>query len=180
MRVSPAAVLAFMQDVGRKVESRTLSSFKVIHDERGGCMSPIFCIVLVTCAGALGGAINAFLSDNGFTFPQIRHGVWCPGALANVIIGAVSALASWALYGSGATIDLGTMSSRAEISLQLSAVVGALLVGVSGSRWLTNEVDKKILTKSVTIAGRKDLTPAQCEELSQAPPQQILDAVATV
>jgi hypothetical protein len=142
-------------------------------------MNPIFCIVLVLSAGALGGAANAFLSGNGFTFPQLKHGVWCPGALSNVIIGAISAICSWALYGSGATIDLGKLSARAEISLQLSAVVGALLVGVSGARWLTNEVDKKLLTKSVAVAGRKNLTPEQCDGIVQAPPQEILDAVAS-
>jgi hypothetical protein len=86
-------------------------------------------------------------------------------------------LCSWALYGSGATIDLAKLSSRAEISLQLSAVVGALLVGVSGARWMTNEVDKKLLTKSVSCAGRKNLTPEQCEDFVEAPPQEILDAV---
>jgi hypothetical protein len=103
--------------------------------------------------------------------------VWCPGALTNVFIGAVAAICSWALYGSGASIDLGDMSARNRISLELSAVVGALLVGMSGSRWLTNEVDKKLLKESVKVAGKKRLSPEQCDEVVDGNAQDVLAAV---
>jgi hypothetical protein len=146
--------------------------------EFGGNMNPLFCILLVFSAGALGGMANALLSGNGFPLPRLEKGVWCPGALSNIAVGAISALSSWALYGSGAGIDLARLSERSTISLQLSAVVGALLVGASGARWLTNEVDKKLLKESVKLAGRKNLTPEQCEELIQGQPRQILEAVA--
>lgn len=140
-------------------------------------MDPLFCIVLVTSAGAVGGIVNSLISGNGFAFPRWQSGVWCPGIFANVFIGAVAALASWALYGSGASIDLGDMNARNRISLELSAVVGALLVGMSGSRWLTNEVDKKLLKESVKVAGRKQLSPEQCDEVVGGTAQDVLAAV---
>jgi hypothetical protein len=140
-------------------------------------MDPLFCIVLVTAAGAVGGVVNALISGNGFALPRWRDGVWCPGALANVFIGAVAALCSWALYGSGASINLADMSARNRISLELSAVVGALLVGMSGARWLTNEVDKKLLKESVKVAGRKRLTPEECEEAVSGNAIDVLAAV---
>ncbi|MEO8382952.1 MAG: hypothetical protein ABI779_25065 [Acidobacteriota bacterium] len=141
-------------------------------------MDPLFCILLVFSAGALGGIANALLSGNGFPLPRLQNGVWCPGALSTVAVGAISALSSWALYGSGAGIDLARLGERGTISLQLSTVVGALLVGASGARWLTNEVDKKLLKEGVRLAARKNLTPEQCEAIMQAPPREILEAIA--
>ena len=41
------------------------------------------------------------------------RGVWCPGFISNLLIGAFSAFASWAFYGSGAGVDI-SASSRAN------------------------------------------------------------------
>ena len=86
-------------------------------------------------------------------------------------------MSSWALYGSGAAIDLAQGDMNTQLSLRLSALVGAFLVGVGGARWLTNETDKKLLTESVKVAGTKKLTQEQCEDLVQRPPRKILAAV---
>jgi hypothetical protein len=64
-------------------------------------MNPWVCALLITVAGALGGTINAFLTDNGFLLPHLKRGIWCPGTLSNIFVGAFAAFASWALYGSG-------------------------------------------------------------------------------
>jgi hypothetical protein len=141
-------------------------------------MNPIFCIVLITSAGMVGGITNAFLSGNGFALPRWQSGVWCPGALSNVFIGAVSALCSWALYGAGASIDLARLSERQTIGMQLSAVVGALLVGMSGARWLTNEVDKRLLKETVKVAGEKQLSAETCRKFAAGTPQEMLAAAA--
>jgi len=85
-----------------------------------GDMNPWVCVLLITCAGSVGGLLNAYMSDNGFVLPRWIRGVWCPGALWNVFVGGVSAVTSWALYGSGATIDLAA-TQRDQISLRLSA-----------------------------------------------------------
>ena len=130
-------------------------------------MNPIFCILLVASAGMIGGIANALMTGNGgLSLPKWKDGVWYPGPLVNVFIGAVSALCSWALYGAGATIDLARLNDRQEISLQLSAVVGALLVGVSGARWLTNEIDKRLLRETVKLAGEKHLSADVCRDLA--------------
>jgi hypothetical protein len=139
-------------------------------------MNPLFCILLITSAGMVGGITNAFLSGNGFALPAWRSGVWCPGALSNVFIGAVSALSSWALYGAGASIDLARLSDRQQIGMQLSAVVGALLVGMSGARWLTNEADKRLLKETVKVAGAKRLSVDECRNISDGTPREMLEA----
>jgi len=140
-------------------------------------MNPWTCAALIAIAGALGGVVNAFLTDNGFVLPRYRRGIWCPGALANVLVGLFAALSSWAFYGSGAAIDLGQVTERAEISLRLSALAGAFLVGVVGAKWITNEADKGLLKESVKVAGSKQLTSRDCEELVKGSATQVLDHV---
>ena len=139
-------------------------------------MNAWYCVSLISLAGAVGGVINALLSDNGFIFPKYRRGVWCPGVLANVLIGAVAALISWALYGSGAGVELGE-TTRAEISLKLPALAGALLVGVAGAKWLTSEADKGLLKESVKVAGQKPLTDQECEKIVQGSALDVLQRV---
>jgi hypothetical protein len=140
-------------------------------------MNPWICASLISLAGALGGVVNALMTDNGFVKPMYKHGVLCPGFAANVGLGAAAALLSWALYGSGAGIDLASMSERTVISFRLSALAGAFVVGMAGAKWLTNEVDKKLLIEGVKEAGTKQLTKEDCDKLVEGSPRNILDRV---
>jgi len=144
-------------------------------------MDPWICAALIGTAGALGGVVNALISHNGFVMPTMRRHVWCAGFIANVLIGAFSALASWAFYGSGAGVELAKVAAigepRTEISLTFSALAGALMVGVAGAKWMTNEVDKRLLKESVKIAGSKKLNPEQCEAIVAGPALDVLERV---
>lgn len=71
-----------------------------------------------------------------------------PAQFSNVLIGAFAAFASWSFYGPGASVDLAHETERAVLSLKFSALAGALLVGVGGARWITNEVDKRLLKRA--------------------------------
>ena len=140
-------------------------------------MNPWTCALFITLAGGIGGVINAFLTDNGFPLPRREGGIWCPGAISNVLIGAFAAFASWSFYGSGASVDLAHETERAVLSLKFSALAGALLVGVGGARWITNEVDKRLLKESVKVAAQKTLSPQDCEQFVNAPARQVLKSV---
>src|SRR5579864_5566695 len=140
-------------------------------------MTPWICALLISTAGAVGGVVNALLSDNGFIFPRREGNVLCPGVISNVFVGAVSAFISWALYGSGAGLELAASSGapRTIITLRVSALAGALLVGVAGSKWITNEADKQLLRQSVKVAAQKTtISPEECEKLLDAPARQVL------
>ena len=93
-------------------------------------MNPWACALLVAIAGACGGVVNALLSDNGFALPRRESGVWCPGAISNILVGAFAAFSSRSFYGSGAAIDLGLFgeNARTAISLRFSALAAAFLV----------------------------------------------------
>jgi hypothetical protein len=141
-------------------------------------MNPWVCVLLIASAGSVGGLLNTYMSDNGFALPRRIGGVWCPGALWNVFVGGISALTSWALYGSGAGIDLA--SPREQISLRLGALAGALIVGMAGSKWLTNEVDKNLLRQGVMHAAKKHFSPQKYQELEQCDsPKQVLETVVS-
>jgi hypothetical protein len=145
-------------------------------------MNPWVCALIVFMAGGVGGMVNALLSDNGFVLPRRIKGIVCPGFLSNVLVGALAAFASWSLYGSGAGVDLARHASagdeRAQISLTFGALAGAFFVGVAGARWITNEVDKRLLKETAKIAADKQLPRAQCEEIVEASPRRALEAAA--
>jgi len=140
-------------------------------------MNPWICASLIAFAGAVGGIVNALLSDNGFMLPRKEGRVWCPGVVSNILVGAFAAFASWAFYGSGASIELAQVTQRTEISLRFSALAGAFLVGVAGARWITNEVDKSLLKESVKVTAHKALPSHETESLVQGTPRQVLQTL---
>jgi hypothetical protein len=118
---------------------------------------------IILLSGAVGGIINAIISDNGFVKPREETidnvCIIRPGIAGNILLGAVAAFISWGLYGSysgvlifGATAGIGAE----ELDLSLSAIAAAILIGIGGARWLTNEVDKSLLkTAAVTAAASR-------------------------
>ena len=121
-------------------------------------------IALIVLMGAIGGVVNALLSDNGFFLPKSLtvdgQKIVRPGFIGNVLIGAVSAFVSWALYGPLASIVISavpngaTQNSEVQAGVTLSSLGGAVLIGIAGSRWLTNEIDKSILKSATVVAAR--------------------------
>jgi hypothetical protein len=147
-------------------------------ETRRGTMNPWTCAALIALAGAAGGIVNAFVSDNGFILPRNMHGIWCPGFISNILVGAFSAFSSWAFYGSGSGIELANIGdARTEISLRFSALAGAFLVGVAGAKWITNEVDKQLLKESVKVVSRAKMSTEECERLVQGSPREVLERV---
>src|SRR4051812_25982149 len=88
-------------------------------------MNPWLCALLITVAGAIGGVVNALLTDNGFILPRRERRIWCPGFITNVLVGAFSAFSSWAFYGSGAAVELAQINQQMQVSLRFSALAGA-------------------------------------------------------
>ena len=126
----------------------------------------------------MGGVVNALLSDNGFALPRKEPQVWCPGAISNILIGAFAAFSSWAFYGSGASVELADKDLRTVISLRFSALAGAFLVGVAGAKWITSEVDKRLLKESVKVAVNSNKLPKEkSEHITEGSPRQVLHDV---
>jgi hypothetical protein len=129
---------------------------------------------MIILAGMMGGIINALLSDSGgFTFPTKEKvdgkTIWKPGAIGNMIFGGVAAFISWGLYGPFSQLVLiPSATSDDGPYLALETVVGALLVGVGGSRVITSEVEKKILTLTAATAAAAPADPEAAADIATA------------
>jgi hypothetical protein len=144
------------------------------------------CAGLIAASGAFGGFSNSLINKDGFVPPTRAAGVWYPGSTGNIVVGAFAAFASWALYGSGAAIDVaksqlraaGGDVNRAALSLTLSAIAGAFVVGVAGAKWISGEVDKQFLKESVRVAATSEALPApEALKIAEGSPRQVLERV---
>ncbi len=142
-------------------------------------------MALIFAFGALGGVVNALLTDNGFILPrteqQDNSKIIRPGFLVNIFIGGIAALVSWGLYGPFAEVFIigGTNDPTVGTTgLSLSSAVGGLLVGVGGARWLTNEVDKKLLRAAASTAASGQPSDQKAIRISAAPPAEALRIAA--
>jgi hypothetical protein len=134
-------------------------------------------MLIIFLAGGFGGLTNAFLVGEGLLFPYWRKGIWCPGFVGNSFIGSMAALVSWGLYGSGSGVELAkeaANSQRVEVSLTIGAIAGAVLVGIGGAKWLSNEVDKKVLKEVAVEAGEKEIPYEDCEKIRELSPKEAL------
>lgn len=134
---------------------------------------------IVLLGGAVGGIINAIISDNGFVVPREETVdnvcIVRPGIAGNVLVGAVAAFISWGLYGSysGALIFGGSGGmGLSDLNLTLSSVAGAILIGIGGARWLTNEVDKSLLKTAAVTAAVSQPSSAGSQRMVMATPSQ--------
>ncbi|WP_435008049.1 hypothetical protein P12x_005317 [Tundrisphaera lichenicola] len=144
-------------------------------------------LLLVAAAGALGGMVNALTTDNGFLLPRKEAAsggtmIWRPGYLGNTLIGAIAAIISWGLYGplsalfiAGTKEAMEKNAQSASIGLSLASLVGAVLVGVGGARWLSNEVDKNLLRAAAAQAASKQPSSELAQQISLASPAQALN-----
>lgn len=131
-------------------------------------MSIWISLVVILVSGAVGGVVNAIITDNGFIKPREevvdKVCIIRPGVAGNVLLGSIAAFISWGLYGSysGAIIFGALATQSADVSLSLSTISGAILIGIGGARWLTNETDKRLLkAAAVTAASRSSVEDSQ-------------------
>jgi cytochrome c biogenesis protein CcdA len=136
-------------------------------------------IIIVFGAGLIGGTINALISDNGFVFPKREAGILRPGWLGNALIGGVAAAVSWSLYGPLAATSIVAATGEGTATkgdLTLAAIGGAILVGMAGARWLSNEVDKLLLRAAGIEAAKKQPNKDLVTTLSTGSPAAAFQA----
>ena len=145
-------------------------------------MSLATLLVIIFIAGGIGGLANALLSENGFLkWKSDKVGdqkIWRPGILGNVLISGIAACISWGLYGPFAAYYIfGGLNSAGEmkaVGITLSSLVGAVLVGIAGAKWLTNEIDKTLLRKTATNAAASHADINKAAKIAGATPFQAL------
>jgi hypothetical protein len=135
-------------------------------------------LLAVGGAGAIGGVMNALLTDNGFPLPKEEAGIIRPGVLGNILLGAFAAVITWGLTGSlKDAVMLGTASkSTVDVSLTLTALVGAALAGAGGARVITGEVDKRFLRNAATDAAMMGSDPIIAKKMMTNTPAKAAEA----
>jgi hypothetical protein len=139
-------------------------------------------LVIIFFAGAVGGIVNALLSDNGFILPKPEQvgatQIIRPGFLGNALISGIAACISWGLYGPFAAVYIAGGTPPAESAtpagLTLSSLVGAVLVGIAGAKWLTNEVDKSLLKAAASSAAAGQANSDKAQAIALASPAEAL------
>lgn len=135
--------------------------------------------LIFVVAGLIGGLVNAATSDDGFVlYRAIKSDdgkiTWHPGLIGGLLISAVAALLSWTLYGA----DAGKMIFGEPLSMPtLSAVGGALLTGIGGSRWLTAEVDKILSKRTAILVAGSQNTQSLVQTIANQSPAQAMQSV---
>jgi hypothetical protein len=110
--------------------------------------------IIIAISGAFGATVNSALihfklvqaaNQISVSNQSIKLTCWI-----NVIAGVAAALLSWGLYGPVTKLSiLGTMDQNL---LTISSIAGAIMVGYSGSSWLTTHADKQEWQKNTQMA----------------------------
>lgn len=99
-----------------------------------------------------------------------------PGLLGSVLLGGIAALLSWCLYGpaSGWQLLGSAPADPSGWSLTLAGAAGAILVGIGGARWISSEVDKRVLRIGGANAAEATKDQALASLFATAPPSTVL------
>lgn len=130
--------------------------------------------LLMLLAGAVGGLVNSLLVDNTLGVAKKGWSGWVLTLVTNTLLGAVAAWLSWALYGPFAGVSIVPPAKHLAVGLPLSALASAVVVGIGGARWLSNEVDKRILTRAASAARANEADPQKALGIATAPPLEAL------
>jgi hypothetical protein len=127
-------------------------------------------IAVIALIGAVGGFMNGFIGDAGFHRPKMEHGVWHPGFIRTMLIGAVAAIGSWASLKTLVLIGAGVQ----PLAFSTGAMANALLVGFGGARWFKSETEKDIFRKTAAIAAKKNANVDAATTIATATPLEAL------
>ena len=123
-------------------------------------------IAIIAGIGAIGGFTNVFVGDAGFHLPKTIDGVWQPGFLGVVFIGAVAAVTSWA-----------SLRTAQSPSFGYGDIANAIIVGFGGAKWLKSESEKALLRKTASIAAGKTANQDVALRIASATPLEALQMV---
>ena len=128
----------------------------------------------VAVCGGLGGFVNVFIGDSGLHLPKFEDEIWRPGYIGVVFIGVVAALGAWLATQSGSLTD--SLHNAPPVTLRLSELSTAIVVGFGGARWFKSEGETTIFRKTAAIAAAKSADKTAAAEIASLTPFQALAA----
>jgi hypothetical protein len=131
-------------------------------------------VMAVAMCGALGGFVNVFIGDSGLHLPVIEEGVFRPGYIGVVIVGIVAAVGAWLATQTSALT--GNLALSPPVTLRLSELSTAILVGFGGARWFKSEAETTIFRKTAAVAASKSADSNAAATIAAGTPIQALTA----
>lgn len=136
-------------------------------------MSIILLILLVAFVGSIGGIANCAIAGE-FVLPHYDQatGIWRPGWVGNVVVGAIAAICVWGLNGPLASHDLFSTGQQ-DIHFTIAQLVSSIVVGLGGGNILTQLAQKqaeRIAKENLAAALQTVTTPAPPAVAPPAPP----------
>jgi hypothetical protein len=135
----------------------------------------MFDLIAVALCGALGGFVNVFLGDSGLHLPRREQGIFRPGYLGELFIGMVAAVGAW-LATQGSSISP-TLIPSPPVTLRLSELSTAIVVGFGGARWFKSEGETTVFRKVAAVAASKSADPAAAAVIASSTPAHALAVV---
>jgi hypothetical protein len=141
-------------------------------------MSIIVPFGIIALSGAFGGILNAITTDNGFILPREEttnnSSIILPGAIANILIGAATGFIYWGLTeaNSASIIYGGATPGEDTVKITVYGVAMSLLAGAAGAKYLTNEIDKRLLKAAAIAAAVSRPSLEDAERIARATPLQ--------
>lgn len=137
-------------------------------------------MLIIFAFGFVGGTVNAVIVDRGLKLPSHVGNVFDPGWLGNAGIGGIAAVVSWCIYGplAAATVIPRSDDAMPLGTLALAAVGGAILTGIAGARWLSKEVNEKILRETVDEVTKSN--PKLNEAVNSGTPAEAFQAAQRI
>jgi hypothetical protein len=129
----------------------------------------IWAIVIVAVGGGLGGFANVFIGDSGLHLPKTENGLFEPGFLGTVLVGALAALGSWCA--AKTTVIFGGPST---VTFSTGDIANALMLGFGGAKWFKSEGEKDVLQQAAGIAANKQADPIAAAKIATMNPIEAL------
>jgi hypothetical protein len=125
-------------------------------------------VLVLAAFGAIGG-LTGTLNSDGLHLPETIDGVWTPGFIGTMFVGAIAAAVAWAIPRSDAVTGV--------VALQLKDFAYAVVAGFSGGKWLNAEADKRLFRRAITVAVAKPADRDAAAAVSSASARAALRAV---
>ena len=141
-------------------------------------MSALVPLGIIALCGAIGGAINAIITDNGFILPREENSqnasIIIPGVITNILMGGASGFLYWGFTEANSlfTVYGPAAPGTEEIKISVYSIAMVILVGATGSRYLTTEIDKRLLKAAAISAAAARPSQEDAQKMANATPIQ--------
>jgi hypothetical protein len=132
----------------------------------------VFDLTAVAVCGAVGGFVNVFIGDSGLHLPKFEQGIFRPGYMGVVFVGLVAAIGAW--LATQNSLLMGSMAPSPPVTLRLSELSTAIVVGFGGARWFKSEGETTVFRRVATVAASKSADPAAAAAIASASPVHAL------